>query len=158
MSERVDILLVEDNDLDVELTLRAMTKHNLTNTVYRVKDGVDALDFLFPAEASDRNLHIKVVLLDLKLPKVNGLEVLEKIRSEERTRTLPVVILTSSGESPDIKKAYDLGANSYIVKPIDFKDFSSVVTELGFYWAIINKPPSNAKPKIPYGKLANTPY
>ncbi len=142
MSETIEILLVEDNPMDVELTLRALKKHNLSNKVHVAKDGVEALAFLFPEEGSSGNRRIKVVLLDIKLPKVNGLEVLEKIRSEEKTRTLPVVMLTSSGESPDVKQAYDLGANSYIVKPIDFNSFSEVVAKLGFYWAIINQPPN----------------
>ncbi|MBI3359477.1 MAG: response regulator [Nitrospirae bacterium] len=141
MNDIIEILLVEDNPLDVELTLRALQQHNLSNKVHWAKDGVEALEFLFPQEESNHNRHIRVVLLDLKLPKVNGLEVLERIRSEERTRTLPVVMLTSSGESPDVKKAYELGANSYIVKPIDFNNFSEVVAKLGFYWAIINRPP-----------------
>jgi len=140
MSETIEVLLVEDNPLDAELTMRALGKHNLSNKVYWVKDGVEALEFLFSAQGPNENHHVKVVLLDLKLPKVNGLEVLEKIRSEEKTRTLPVVMLTSSGESPDVARAYALGANSYIVKPIDFKNFSEVVAKLGFYWAIINKP------------------
>lgn len=142
MSETIEILLVEDNPLDAELTMRSLQEHNLSNKVHWAKDGVEALDFLFPAEGSKGNSHIKVVLLDVKLPKVNGLEVLERIRSEEKTRTLPIVMLTSSGESPDVKKAYDLGANSYIVKPIDFNNFSEVVAKCGFYWAIINNPPA----------------
>lgn len=142
MDDIVEILLVEDNPLDAELTLRALNQHNLSNKVYWVKDGVEALDFLFPTEEQNNLLHIKFVLMDLKIPKVNGLEVLKKIRSEETTRTLPVVMLTSSGESPDIKDAYALGINSYIVKPIQFASFSEVVAKLGFYWAIINKPPA----------------
>jgi len=140
--DRIDVLLVEDSPLDAELTLRSLKKNNLMNKVYWAKDGVEALEILFPAEKVNENLYIKVVLLDLKLPKINGLEVLKKIRSEEKTRALPVVILTSSGESPDIKMAYELGANSYIVKPIDYNNFSEVVAKLGFYWAIINKPPN----------------
>ncbi len=142
MSERIDILYVEDNPFDLDLTMRALQAHNLGNKVHCVKDGVEALDFLFPPDGSDSNINVKVVLLDIKLPKVNGLEVLERIRSEEKTRNLPVVMLTSSGESPDIKKAYALGANSYIVKPMAFKDFSEVVAKLGFYWIIINKSPA----------------
>jgi two-component system response regulator len=141
MGNIIEILLVEDNPLDAELTLRALYKHNLTNKIHWVRDGVEALDFLFPKEGLNNALHIKVVLMDLKLPKVNGLEVLKRIRSEETTRTLPVVMLTSSGESPDIKEAYAMGINSYIVKPIQFASFSEVVAKLGFYWTIINKPP-----------------
>ncbi len=140
MTEVVEILLVEDNPLDAELTLRALSKRHLSNKVHWAKDGVEALDFLFPKEGMPTN-HIKVVFLDLKLPKINGLEVLQRIRSEEKTQTLPVVMLTSSGESPDVKAAYGLGINSYIVKPIDFNNFSEVVAQLGFYWTIINKPP-----------------
>jgi len=140
MTEVVEILLVEDNPLDAELTLRALSKRHLSNKVHWAKDGVEALDFLFPKEGMPTN-HIKVVFLDLKLPKINGLEVLQRIRSEEKTQTLPVVMLTSSGESPDVKAAYALGINSYIVKPIDFNNFSEVVAQLGFYWTIINKPP-----------------
>ena len=126
-NNEVDILLVEDNPRDVELTLRALQKHNLVNRLFVVEDGEEALDFLFcRGKYAERNLsgHPKVVLLDLKLPKLSGLEVLQVIRSDERTRTTPVVIVTSSQEDPDIKAAYKLGVNSYVVKPVEFDDLS----------------------------------
>lgn len=147
-SKEVEILLVEDNPNDVELTLRALERNHLANKVYCVQDGEEALDFLFcrgryagREGASDP----KVVFLDLKLPKVDGLEVLKTIRGDERTRYLPVVMLTSSEEERDIVTSYQLGINSYIVKPIDFENFSRSVTELGFYWLVLNKRPTQQK-------------
>lgn len=140
--EAVDILLVEDNPRDAELTIRALKKRNLANNLFLVSDGAQALDFLFcRAEYANRirQTPIKVVLLDLKLPKVSGLEVLQAIKSDERTRSIPVVILTSSRQDPDVKAAYDLGANSYIVKPVDFEGFTEAMSHVGFYWLLINQ-------------------
>jgi two-component system response regulator len=138
----IAILLVEDNPPDVELTLRALKKHNLANKVHVARDGAEALDFIFTTGLStDRPKDsLKVILLDLKLPKVSGLEVLQKIKSDERTRQIPVVVLTSSHEDRDIKECYKLGVNSYVVKPVEFDKFAQTVAELGFYWLLVNKP------------------
>ena len=139
----VEILLVEDNPRDVEMTLRALKKRNLANNVHVAKDGAEALDFLFATGAHvarDPNHTPKVVLLDLKLPKVSGLEVLKKLKSDERTRTIPVVVLTSSQEERDMVESYRLGVNSYIVKPVDFDKFVESVGEIGLYWLLVNKP------------------
>ena len=143
-TNQIEILLVEDNQSDVELTLRALKKNNLANSVHVVNDGAEALDFLFgTGNYSDRdvNHHPKVVLLDLKLPKVSGIEVLQKMRGDERTKTIPVVVLTSSQEERDIVDAYKLGVNSYIVKPVDFDHFVKTVSDLGLYWLLLNQPP-----------------
>jgi CheY-like chemotaxis protein len=140
----VEILLVEDNPHDVEMTLRALKKHNLANKVHVVKDGAEALDYVFSTGIyAERSIddHPKVILLDLKLPKVNGMEVLRRIRADERTKCIPVVVLTSSQEERDIVESYKLGVNSYIVKPVDFDKFLSTVQELGLYWLLLNKPP-----------------
>jgi CheY-like chemotaxis protein len=140
----VEILLVEDNPHDVEMTLRALKKHNLANKVQVVKDGAEALDYIFATGAyAERSIddHPKVILLDLKLPKVDGMEVLRRIRADERTKCIPVVVLTSSQEERDIVESYKLGVNSYIVKPVDFDKFLSTVQELGLYWLLLNKPP-----------------
>jgi two-component system, response regulator len=142
--EVVDILLVEDSPFDAELTIRAIQGHNLVNPFYVVEDGAEALDFIFCRGAyAGREFirSLKVILLDLKLPKMSGLEVLKVIKSDERTRDIPVVILTSSQEDPDIKTAYALGANSYVVKPVDFHTFEEVVSKLGYYWLLVNQPP-----------------
>ena len=141
IKKRVDLLLVEDNPGDVELTLRVFQRHNLVNSIEVVRDGDEALDFLFSEGGhSHRNgAGPKVVLLDLKLLKIDGLEVLEKLRADPRTRSLPVVVLTSSQEDGDIQNAYRLGANSYIVKPVDFGRFTEVVRELGLYWLLLNQ-------------------
>jgi two-component system response regulator len=139
----VDILLVEDNPRDVELTVRALKKRNLANRLFVVEDGAEALDFIFGRGQYEQHGLInspKVVLLDLKLPKLNGLEVLKVIRADERTRAIPVVVVTSSAEDPDIKAAYELGANSYVVKPVDFDVFLEAMNYLGFYWLLINQP------------------
>lgn len=140
----VEILLVEDDPNDVELTMRALAKHHLANRVHVVNDGAAALDFLF-AEGDyggrEAEHPPKVVLLDLKLPKVHGLDVLRRVKADDRTRDVPVVVLTSSRESPDVETSYQLGANSYIVKPVEFDDFIRVVSELGLYWLLINQPP-----------------
>lgn len=140
----IEILLVEDNPHDVEMTLRALKKHNLANKVHVVKDGAEALDYFFATGIyAERNIndHPKVILLDLKLPKVDGMEVLRRIRADERTKCIPVVVLTSSQEERDIVESYKLGVNSYIVKPVDFDKFLSTVQELGLYWLLLNKPP-----------------
>jgi two-component system response regulator len=140
----VEILLVEDNPNDIELTLLALTQNNLANHVQVVRDGEEALDFIFSTgkySGRDINLKPKVVLLDLKLPKVDGIEVLQKIRADERTKTIPVVVMTSSKEQRDIVETYELGVNSYIVKPVQFENFVKVVKELGMYWLMINQPP-----------------
>lgn len=140
----IEILLVEDNPNDIKLALRAFKKHNLTNQLHVVRDGAEALEFIFgtdryadrPREASPR-----LILLDLKLPLVDGLEVLRKIKTDPRTQMIPVVILTSSKEESDLVESYKLGVNSYIVKPVDFEQFSNVVQQLGFYWLLLNEPP-----------------
>jgi len=140
----IEILLVEDNPQDVELTLRALKRHNLANKVHVVKDGAEALDFLFATGSyaeRDMNHTPKVILLDLKLPKVDGLEVLRRIKSDERTKTIPVVVLTSSREEQDMVDSYKLGVNSYIVKPVDFDKFVDAVGELGLYWLLLNEQP-----------------
>lgn len=141
----VDILLVEDNITDAELTIRELKKHNMANNLFHVRNGEEALDFIFATGqyAATRNIQYppKVILLDIQMPKVNGIEVLAKIRSNERTRVTPVVILTSSKENPDIQKCYDLGANSYIVKPVNFEGFAQSIKNLGFYWLLLNQPP-----------------
>lgn len=140
----VEILLVEDNMDDARLTIRALGKHNLANKLIHLGDGADALDFLFcKGIYSERNMEFmpKVILLDLKMPKVNGLELLEKLKADERTQNIPVVILTSSNEDPDIEKAYAIGANSYIVKPVEFEKFTQTVVELGWYWMVVNRLP-----------------
>ena len=134
-----DVLLVEDNPDDVELTLRALKRSHLLNPVRVARDGAEALEILFGAGPRPRLP--RVVLLDLKLPRVNGLEVLERIRREESTRSVPVVVLTSSREEPDVKRAYELGANSYIVKPVEFEKFVAAVGEVGLYWLVLNQPP-----------------
>jgi two-component system, response regulator len=140
----VEILLVEDNPNDVELTLRALKKNNLANRVFVVKDGAEALDFIFATgEFSDRDIQNipKVVFLDLKLPKVDGLEVLRRMKADERTAKIPVVVLTSSQEDRDVVESYKLGVNSYVTKPVDFDQFLVAVQEIGLYWLVINKPP-----------------
>jgi two-component system response regulator len=142
--EDVEILLVEDNPNDVELTIRALQKQNLAGKVFVVKDGAEALEFLFATGAfAKRKIENrpKVILLDLKLPKVDGIEVLRRIKSDNRTKHTPVVMLTSSQEERDVLETYNLGVNSYIVKPVDFSNFVHAVSELGVYWGILNKLP-----------------
>ncbi len=139
----VDILLVEDNPRDAELTIRALKRKNLANNLYHVEDGVEALDFLFGRGTftdRDMNESPRVILLDLKLPRINGLEVLSALKSDERTRTIPVVIITSSAEDPDVKKAYELGANSYVIKPVQFDSFIEAMIKIGMYWLMVNHP------------------
>lgn len=142
--EQVEILVVEDNPDDYELTMRALNKINLANKVYWVKDGAEALEFVFCTGkyASRSPLNgPRLILLDLKLPKVDGIQVLGKIKSDPVTRRIPVVMLTSSQEENDIVESYNLGINSYIVKPVDFKKFMETVSNAGFYWMLINKTP-----------------
>ena len=143
----VEILLVEDNPYDVELTLHALKRNNITNQVHVVRDGVEALDFLFgTGQYAGRNTDEvpKIILLDLKLPKIDGLEVLQRIKDDPRTRLIPVVVLTSSREDRDVITSYNLGVNSYIVKPVDFQQFTDAVRELGFYWLLLNQPPQSS--------------
>lgn len=139
MSQAMDILLVEDDPHDVDLTLRAMREHNLTNRIVVARDGAEALDILFDADEEQPRCRPRFVLLDLKLPKVDGLEVLRRIKSDDRTRSMPVVVLTSSRESPDLEAAYDLGVNSYLCKPVEFDDFVRVVGQVGLYWLLLNE-------------------
>ena len=144
MTYEADILLIEDNMHDAELAIRALKKNNLVNNLIHLKDGAEAIDFIF-AEGIYANRNIenlpKVILLDLKMPKVNGIEVLKRLKDDDRTKKIPVVILTSSKEDPDIKTCYALGANSYVVKPVEFVEFVKAVSDLGLYWLILNQPP-----------------
>jgi CheY-like chemotaxis protein len=140
----VEILLVEDNPEDLALALRALEKAHLTNKIEVARDGAEALDFIFAeGEHAGRKVENgpKVILLDLKLPKVDGLEVLRRIKGDERTRMIPVVVLTSSKEQSDVVESYRLGVNSYIVKPVNFEGFAAAVQELGMYWLLLNQPP-----------------
>jgi two-component system response regulator len=141
--DAVEILLVEDNPRDAELTIRALKKHNLANKLYHVQDGAEAVEFMLARgkyEGRDVNNSPRVVLLDLKLPKLDGLEVLRIIKKDKRTRTIPVVVVTSSAEDPDIRTAYELGANSYVIKPVDFDAFFETMGKLGLYWLLVNRP------------------
>lgn len=138
MTEPIDILLVEDSDEDAELALRALKRKKVANRVHRLADGAAALDYFFGAEASTPP---RVVLLDLKLPKVDGLEVLRRLKDNDATKLVPVVVLTSSKEDRDLDEAYRLGANSYIVKPVEFENFMKAVETLGMYWMLVNEPP-----------------
>ena len=141
----VEILLVEDSPTDAELTLRVLKKNRLANQVVHVEDGEEALDFLFARGAyAGRNVELRprVILLDLKLPKIDGLEVLKTIKADARTRTIPVVVLTSSKEDSDMVASYAMGVNSYIVKPVDFDRFAEAVSHLGQYWLLLNQLPS----------------
>lgn len=141
---QVEILLVEDNMDDAEMTIRALRKKNLSNRLTHLTDGEEALDFLFGrGKFAGRNLNLKpkLILLDLKMPKIDGMEVLEKVKSDSETKKIPVVILTSSKEDPDLQKCYELGANSYIVKPVEFESFINAVSELGLYWMLLNQVP-----------------
>jgi two-component system response regulator len=144
-NSEIEILLIEDNLNDAELAMRALRKNSIANNIIHLKDGAAALDFLFgTGEYHERNINNKpkVILLDLKMPKVSGIEVLEKIKANELTKKIPVVVLTSSKEHPDVEKSYALGANSYIVKPVDFESFRKTVNDLGVYWLLLNQPPA----------------
>lgn len=144
--QEVEILLVEDNPRDAELAMRALQKRNLTNKLVWVKDGSAALEFIFgPRSNVDSKVRRrpKVVLLDLKLPKVDGMEVLRQLKANPKSKTIPVVVLTSSREESDIVQSYELGVNSYIVKPVSFDNFSEAVSRLGLYWVLLNQPPEH---------------
>jgi two-component system, response regulator len=139
----VDIILIEDNPYEAELTIRGLQKNHLANKVQHFDDGVEALDFIFSrGQYHDRNKTIqpKLILLDLKLPKVDGLDILRALKNDDATRTIPVVVLTSSKEERDIVDSYNLGVNSYIVKPVNFESFTKAVAELGLYWMVLNQP------------------
>ncbi len=140
----IDILLVEDNPNDAELTLRALKKNNIINKIHHITDGAEALEYFFSSgRYKDRDItqKPKIVILDLKLPKVDGIEILRRIKADETLKTIPVVILTSSREERDIIESYKLGVNSYIVKPVDFEKFATAVRDLGLYWLLLNQPP-----------------
>jgi len=144
MNNIVDILLVEDSESDAEMTTRALQKNNFANKLLHLHDGAEALDFIFgEGEFAGRDIanQPKVILLDLKMPKVNGIDVLRRIRGDDRTKRIPVVMLTSSKEDPDIKACYDLGVNSYVVKPLEFNEFQKAISNLGLYWMIVNLAP-----------------
>jgi CheY-like chemotaxis protein len=139
----IEILLVEDSETDAEMSMRALRKHNLADKLVWVKNGAEALDFMFCSGdyAGRPNVQPRLVLLDLKLPKVDGIEVLRRIKSDERTKNVPVVMLTSSAEERDIVESYRLGVNSYLVKPVDFTKFIDSTAQAGFYWAVMNRTP-----------------
>lgn len=141
----VEILLVEDNETDAELTIRALKRNNLANKLVWAKDGAEALDFIFATgKYSDRDRDVvlpRLILLDLRMPKVDGLEVLQAIKADERTKMIPVVVLTSSKEDRDIVESYELGVNSYVSKPVEFDEFTEAVSTLGLYWMLLNNPP-----------------
>jgi len=140
----IEILIVEDNPDDLEMTVRALRKAHLANHIQVVRDGAEALEFIFAhGSYADRKVENgpKVILLDLKLPKVDGLEVLRRVKTDPRTKVIPVVVLTSSKELPDVSECYKLGVNSYIVKPVNFERFAAAVSELGMYWLLLNQPP-----------------
>ncbi|MEI6491258.1 MAG: response regulator [Verrucomicrobiota bacterium] len=142
----VEVLLVEDNPHDAELAVRALDRHNFANSIVHVSDGAEALDFLYARNAyagRDKSNQPKVVLLDLKLPKVDGIEVLRTMKVDPLLRPIPVVVLTTSREESDLKTSYQLGANSYIVKPVDFPQFVESVRQLGLYWLLLNEPPTH---------------
>jgi two-component system, response regulator len=146
MDSEVEILLVEDNKNDAELTIRALKKNNLANNLVHLKDGAEAIDFLLSQGAyagRPEEKKPRVILLDLKMPKVSGIEVLRVIKSDVRTKDIPVVVLTSSREDPDVKECYALGVNSYVVKPVDFEHFVKAVGNLGLYWMLVNQAPPN---------------
>jgi CheY-like chemotaxis protein len=147
MPQEVEILLVDDNASDVELTVRALRGHKLANSIHIAEDGEQALDFVFCRGAyKERSFATppKVIFLDLKMPKVDGIEVLRSIRGDPRTRAIPVVILTSSKEQQDIVEGYKLGVNAYIQKPVDFEEFRSVIERMGMFWLVVNQPPPRA--------------
>jgi two-component system response regulator len=142
--EAIEILLVEDSDADAELVLRALRKGGVVNKVMRLRDGVEAMDFLFREGAFDQRSggQPRLVLLDLKMPRLGGIDVLRRLKVDERTRMIPVVVLTSSAEEQDVAESYRLGVNSYLVKPVEFTAFTSVITKAGLYWAVMNHAPN----------------
>jgi len=142
--ETVEILLVEDSDADAELISRALRKNNLVNNVVRLRDGVEALEFVFREGAFSRRGggQPRLILLDLKMPKLGGIEVLRRMKADERTKVIPVVMLTSSAEEQDVLESYKLGVNSYLVKPVDFAAFAAVISQTGLYWAVMNRIPN----------------
>ncbi|HSC57620.1 MAG TPA: response regulator [Nitrospira sp.] len=145
MTNGTEILLIEDNPEDVEITLRAFQKHHLANKIHVVRDGEEALECLFSTGRYDRRnacANTRLILLDLKLPKVDGLEILQKCKTDPRTKNIPVVVLTSSREERDLIQSYNLGVNSYVVKPVDFPQFTDAVMKLGLYWMLLNQVPS----------------
>ncbi|ASU41420.1 two-component system response regulator [Herbaspirillum sp. meg3] len=144
--EKIDILLVEDNPYDAELSMRALQKKKLVNKVEWVQDGADALDFIFSQGVYEHRVQdepLKLILLDIKLPKVSGIDVLRKIKADPVTRSIPVVMLTSSAEGQDLSECYKLGVNSYIVKPVEFESFQEEVEKAGFYWMLVNRVPAS---------------
>jgi len=147
MNNSIDLLLVEDNINDAEMTIRQLKKNNMANNLIHVKDGEEALAFIFGTGKFEGQIalpnHPKLILLDIQMPKVNGIEVLQKLKSDPSTRSIPVVILTSSKEDPDIQQCYALGVNSYIIKPVNFDRFCEAIRNLGFYWLLFNQPPLN---------------
>jgi two-component system response regulator len=142
--EAIEILLVEDSDADAELVLRALRKGGVVNKVMRLRDGVEAMDFLFREGTFDQRSggQPRLVLLDLKMPRLGGIDVLRRLKVDERTRMIPVVVLTSSAEEQDVAESYRLGVNSYLVKPVEFTAFTSVITKAGLYWAVMNHAPT----------------
>jgi two-component system, response regulator len=142
-NKEVEILLIEDNPHEAELAIRSLKKHNLANKLLHIDDGEEAMDFILEQYLSEdgHGFNPKLILLDLKLPKVSGLEILRKIKADDRTRHIPIVILTSSREEKDIIESYKLGVNSYIVKPVNFESFANAISDLGFYWMILNQTP-----------------
>ena len=142
--EAIEILLVEDSDADAELVLRALRKGGVVNKVMRLRDGVEAMDFLFREGSFDQRSggQPRLVLLDLKMPRLGGIDVLRRLKVDERTRMIPVVVLTSSAEEQDVAESYRLGVNSYLVKPVEFTAFTSVITKAGLYWAVMNHAPT----------------
>ncbi len=148
MINQVEVLLVEDNMHDAEMTIRSLKKVNLANNLVHVRDGEEALDFIFAQgkfAGRDIDNGPKVILLDIKMPKIDGIEVLRQLKSRESSKTIPVVIMTSSKEEQDIISSYELGVNSYVVKPVDFEGFAKAVSQLGMYWLLTNQPPINKK-------------
>jgi CheY-like chemotaxis protein len=142
--DEIEVLLVEDNETDAELTIRALKRKNLANNLVWVKDGEEALEFIFATgRYSDRKVQDlpKLVLLDLRMPKVDGMEVLRRIKADDRTNKIPIVVLTSSKEDKDIVESYNLGVNSYVSKPVEFDEFTEAVSTLGLYWMLLNKSP-----------------
>jgi two-component system response regulator len=144
MNHEIEVLIVEDNPSDAEMTIRALKKNNFANRLFHVSDGAEALDFIFGEgeyEGEQAGHTLKLILLDLKMPRVNGVEVLQKIKADPRTQKIPVVMLTSSREDPDIQKCYMLGANGYVVKPVEFSEFHKTITNIGLFWLLVNEPP-----------------